>query len=885
MVVGTGLKAIRRYLAMRVLLHHGAGLDPQTVKAPGHADSFDVAISFTARDPAAAELAAELFTQLSRLGLHVFYYADMERAAAALGERLGELLPAIYRDRSRFVVMVGSQHYGQTHWTRREFASAPERPEDDEGRKRIAFISADGSTPTGLPEDLLHLGFARDGPETVSQAAQLIALRCGVRPGIWRNAWPWLLATFAGIPVLLQWALPGVEPGLKGWITGLGGVALVLCLTFAWIPVAWMSRRRAAVGNRLVVVTEGPGLGQFRRVSTLTGVLLALMVLAVMALCLWTLVEARLLVRDVRTLAQEGAPAEAMRRLSGLLPRLEPFRSDLIPYFQASIQSQLSGSGWIQFPGLYAPFQTLAGPSKLLEDEFYRATGCAQLQEGDDVLDHLQVATLLRPLAPETAQRLFETSLARILEWQMSGNEFYYGYSGTRAWFVYSQLAKADGRDDWLKAHRIPRLENNPGLAPRIEVHWASRGDAQAVSNVLAWISSARPEGALIDELARAPVADPPRGDIAVALRAAWKPLHSDERPHPEGFNLAAAYATQAPAEAEEFLVDRSVQSPSEQERAHALSGLRLLLDRNQVRNPARVETVLREAQDRTSNLEQWAARGKQSKPTSVRGPCRDLETDLRIFLETNPAQNRVPAGVVPPSVVPSPDLDAVARTLAAYLAACGRNVDRNLVEAVRERIGDRPVPQALQSFPELKARYQDAARDVPGAASDPGVLELVQLLRQMGETGSPEAISFLESIFPNLPHGNMTLAAAEGLLHLRGRFGSEPLARLRELMAMNSSIYRSEALEIILGNADRIQDSAERAAILQTASLVSVTGNSEERGRMLDVLAVLDPQLTLRRAFFLTVSSNTDDRLEGIERLWKLWNRPLPTDSPRSRH
>jgi hypothetical protein len=149
---------------------------------PDRSESFDVAISFTSRGMGASQLAAELHLQLSRMGLKVFYYADIEEAAGVLGERLSELLPSIYRDRARLVVIVASPQYGKTFWTKRELRATLKQPDDDAGRKRIAVISADGSTIAALPKDMPHLGTDMAGPASVTSAARLIAVRCGVKP-------------------------------------------------------------------------------------------------------------------------------------------------------------------------------------------------------------------------------------------------------------------------------------------------------------------------------------------------------------------------------------------------------------------------------------------------------------------------------------------------------------------------------------------------------------------------------------------------------------------------------------------------------------------------------------------------------------------------------
>jgi hypothetical protein len=69
--------------------------------------------------------------------------------------------------------------------------------------------------------------------------------------------------------------------------------------------------------------------------------------------------------------------------------------------------------------------------------------------------------------------------------------------------------------------------------------------------------------------------------------------------------------------------------------------------------------------------------------------------------------------------------------------------------------------------------------------------------------------------------------------------------------------------------NAERFTVEEERREIVRIVSSVSVTGEAAERGRMLDVLAKLEPRWR-SGAPSLTLSSNTNDRLEGIERLWR---------------
>jgi hypothetical protein len=844
---------------------------------PGHAKIFDVAISFTARDPLAGQLAAELHVQLSQMGLEVFYYADIEKAAQALGERLSELLPSIYRDRARLVVLIGSLSYGKTPWTKRELDFALQRPEDDAGRKRIVIISADGTAIEALAPDTLHLGDQTAGPESIATAARLIALRCGVKPGWWRRGWPWVLPVASGLPLLEQLGFAGSEPELTVWTVLLGALSVFLACVFYMVPAFWMSRRKSAVGNKLMVVTEGNNLQRFRRYSVLTGVVFLLLTLALSTLCTWTLIDTRNLASQIRILAKEGAPDEAMRRFAGERQRLASFELELLPLFEKSILSVLPKQGWLQFPGLYAQYKQLADASLDLEQGFYQASGAVALQEGDDVLDHLQTALALRETSPIIAQRLFETSLARTLEWLMSGNDFYYGNKGARAWSIYSRLRVADGVDKWISAHGQTTLSNNSGLTPQITIYQAQRGDVSAFAKSLKFVTGREPDKGALEALASNRLPKEMAEKIGLSISATWLLLHADDRPSPDGFILAAAYAVQVPEKAEAFFIERAVGSTQEQERAHALSGLYVLLINHLAKDEKGLAELLLSKQKEGSQLEQMSANGRWVDIKSCSSAVADsLETDLRIDLSFKPEQNRTPAGI--PSTDNSDTIDEkqVLKTLRAYLQACGANADPVLVTSIQTRFGSETQAKPVLELKVLRERYNAAAKKVPGAAYDPGVLELVEILREMGETGDPAAADYLDSIFERLPHGNMSITAAESLLRLRGRFGPTVLEKVRELTVMKSSIYRPETLEMLMRNADRIKDTEERLQITRDIALISISGNAKERGQMLDILGKLEPKLALRRAFFLTLSSDFDDRLEGIERLWRLWNAPI---------
>jgi hypothetical protein len=80
---------------------------------------YDVALSFAGEDRTYVE---DVASALKSVGLKVFYDADF--LAETWGEDLVELFEAVYRIRSRFVVMFVSRHYAEKEWTRHERRSA-----------------------------------------------------------------------------------------------------------------------------------------------------------------------------------------------------------------------------------------------------------------------------------------------------------------------------------------------------------------------------------------------------------------------------------------------------------------------------------------------------------------------------------------------------------------------------------------------------------------------------------------------------------------------------------------------------------------------------------------------------------------------------------------
>ncbi|MCP4612183.1 MAG: TIR domain-containing protein [Planctomycetes bacterium] len=106
-------------LSKRFGLHRAL---PHLKRAKDHTPFFDVAFSFAGED---RNIAEELAIGLRAKSLKVFY--DMFYKEELLGEDLSRLLGKIYRQASRFCVVLLSKYYPQKSWTRFELSQAQDK--------------------------------------------------------------------------------------------------------------------------------------------------------------------------------------------------------------------------------------------------------------------------------------------------------------------------------------------------------------------------------------------------------------------------------------------------------------------------------------------------------------------------------------------------------------------------------------------------------------------------------------------------------------------------------------------------------------------------------------------------------------------------------------
>lgn len=135
--------------------------------------TFDVALSFAGSDRLYVERVA---AALRGSGLAVFYDADQQ--VDLWGVDLAEYLDAVYRQRSRYVVMFISQQYGERAWTRHERRSALARA-IEEREPYILPARFDDTELPGLRPTISHVDLRTRSPESL---AQMIMAKVGGRP-------------------------------------------------------------------------------------------------------------------------------------------------------------------------------------------------------------------------------------------------------------------------------------------------------------------------------------------------------------------------------------------------------------------------------------------------------------------------------------------------------------------------------------------------------------------------------------------------------------------------------------------------------------------------------------------------------------------------------
>jgi len=811
-------------------------------------DIYDVAISFAARDPAAASMADELAERLRARRLQVFYFRNIEEAARNLGERLEQILPAVYRDRARVVVLVISTAYGETPWTKRELAAALSRPNDDAGRPRIVPVHAEAvPPPSTLPADLIH-------PDTtdLGRIVHLLCLRCGRRGEGVR-------ATAAGIAALASIAVLSVLrvfPGMpkEGWLLWAAvtssGLGLAWAVMSTLPPALIMWRRRRRLRERLVVASEGPALMRFRRAAAAVGTTWAVAGVAVAFGLGLQVAAARLAARDVRVLLEAGHVGQAAERVQVNRQALADLALPLVAEIEAALLKQLEDGKWREFAPAYASVvRATQKQYPALEAAYLDRSGVLQMKAGDSVTALIDSAEVLRADAHALGQRLVSVAIARQLEYAMEGNDFYYGYEGKQAWMLYRQMVEPT-RGGWLHTKARDSLPRNPGLSPNIRAHLLAQGDLPRLAAVLSDLRGNESPDDALQEIANSRLPSTVVSETSTALIERWTKLHDTSAAAPLGWTLARTMATLGDEEADNALVKAAVEPPTVQAGAHAVAVLPLLFDRaDSARRAVIVNAVLSGAGSDVELLRMGAERALA---------LRDLPAG---FIELGRANVE---SLLRAPTVDDPILQATLTRLYRKLPGA----DATIVDAASERHPEQIAPSGFRT---LIDRYEKLG---PPPGSFDGAVVHAEMLRALGLIGDRGATMYLTGVLPSLAHGNMRIAAIESLWVLEGNLDQRSIAELDSLTRMASSRYRPEVLELFARQRKRlVQASPElRAIVLRIIEQTINVGENTDRGPALDLLTVIDPALARAQARSLAASANARDRFEGMRVLGTIW-------------
>ena len=267
-------------------------------------------------------------------------------------------------------------------------------------------MSADGAVIEGLSDDVIHLGSANT-PQAVVAAAGLLAERCGKRPVGLRQAWPWVSRSCRRVARTTAVASRGhhrpddLDRRCRDPCDRAGrlGAHRARSLDAQATARRGTATRRGDRGARLVQVPPSrragrrrlrrgrhrpagsPRMERHRRDPLVWG-----------TSGLW-----RPRVRQPRPCSASRAtvPAGGIRALARSQIRVI-HTNRALAWCVARLPCPLP-----------AVHRLRPGQSKELEEDFVRASGTTSLDIGDDVLDHIQVSSALRPEAPEVARRVF----------------------------------------------------------------------------------------------------------------------------------------------------------------------------------------------------------------------------------------------------------------------------------------------------------------------------------------------------------------------------------------------------------------------------------------------------------------------------------------------
>lgn len=158
------LQLREQHLAVTPIRHVPLDSDgPSKSSAAQSAHQWDVAISFAGKDRPTAQRLAGL---LKGGGLRVFY--DVDHQAAILGSDLLSVLEEVYSEKSKYCILLVSEHYSKSNWAWFESRHALVRA-FAQRTPYVLPIRLDDSELKGLPKSIAYLDLRERCIEDVAQ--------------------------------------------------------------------------------------------------------------------------------------------------------------------------------------------------------------------------------------------------------------------------------------------------------------------------------------------------------------------------------------------------------------------------------------------------------------------------------------------------------------------------------------------------------------------------------------------------------------------------------------------------------------------------------------------------------------------------------------------
>jgi hypothetical protein len=137
--------------------------DPIPQISSPHKFKYDVAISYSGSDK---HVARELSVLLNNSGVRVFF--DEDEPQLIWGQDLAVFFESVYRDESKYCIIIVSKEYIERTWTNHERQAAISRAIANRGERYVLQVKLDESVLPGIPSTISYMSFKDHSPEQIA---------------------------------------------------------------------------------------------------------------------------------------------------------------------------------------------------------------------------------------------------------------------------------------------------------------------------------------------------------------------------------------------------------------------------------------------------------------------------------------------------------------------------------------------------------------------------------------------------------------------------------------------------------------------------------------------------------------------------------------------